>query len=525
MRRTSIASWLAAAIGAVTLMAAALPAFADDPNNPFNDVSPNDPAFAAIVRLHDDGYLQGYPDGYFHGSRPITRYEMAQLIDRVVGELEYQLKDPNGAMRVAQRDIAAAKLLLDTYGGQIKDLQTAVANHQSILDRTQIHLYYYQRAPGYYEENVKAFAPGGAPIPDGTVVSDGLQKYTVGHNKRGIGLNVTRLIFSGNFDKQTSYYIRLENKNFFGQQNVNGLNNTPFNNYNTQGFLRINQAYARYNFPNTPFYLVGGKYTVRAGPTGLNIDNDYYNGGLAGYNGKYWDAWVGYGQVGGPDLGSGNPFDYVPGPQPSAQPNTQFQVVAHMGGYVGKKLRVDSSLAQLQAYPHKVYNTSTGTFVSTNAPFATGSLGLSYIFTPWAQLQWEGLLRFGNDPVNGGAWKDNKAMWGVAYLGNNAPLANNNFAEVGFIGTGYASTLPEETFVNGTPFYTYNVSGQPNDRRLWYLGAHHWINSNVRVGLNYVTWGLNTPLPINVSGTALPPGSFIGTNQNNYLFANTLVQF
>ncbi len=96
-------------------------------NNPFADVPTDSFAYKAIVQLHDLGYLKGYPDGLFHGKRDLTRYEMAVMVDRVVNELEYQLHDPNGAVRVNAAAIADARMLLDQYGSQIKDLQTKEA--------------------------------------------------------------------------------------------------------------------------------------------------------------------------------------------------------------------------------------------------------------------------------------------------------------------------------------------------------------------------------------------------------------
>src|SRR5579863_3657052 len=230
----------------------ALPAAAADPNNPFADVSPSDPAYLAIVRLHDAGYLQGYPDGYFHGGRPITRYEMAVLVDRVVSEMEFQLNNPAGAMKVTQRSVADAKLLLDQYGADIKDLQTkeaalskTVSGMASTLDRQQFHLYAYVRAPGTYTETVSAVGPTGTPFKRSTAVSDGVSTYNQGTYARGTGLQVIRMSFTGNVDKQTSYVVRLENKNYYGQANVNGFDNvTPSAGaYDTQGVLRINYAY------------------------------------------------------------------------------------------------------------------------------------------------------------------------------------------------------------------------------------------------------------------------------------------
>lgn len=37
----------------------------------------------AVKTLKEQGIMRGYPDGSVHGSRGITRYELAELLDRV----------------------------------------------------------------------------------------------------------------------------------------------------------------------------------------------------------------------------------------------------------------------------------------------------------------------------------------------------------------------------------------------------------------------------------------------------------
>ncbi|MBS1713636.1 MAG: S-layer homology domain-containing protein [Armatimonadetes bacterium] len=61
------------ALGAV-LASIALPGFAQDP---FPDNSENHWAYEAVEGLHKAGCLVGYPDGMFHGNRPMSRYEFA----------------------------------------------------------------------------------------------------------------------------------------------------------------------------------------------------------------------------------------------------------------------------------------------------------------------------------------------------------------------------------------------------------------------------------------------------------------
>ncbi len=506
-------------------------------NNPFADVPTDSFAYKAIVRLHDLGYLKGYSDGLFKGQRNLTRYEMAVMVDRVVSEMEYQLQDPNGAMRMNAQATADARTLLDQYGSDIKDLQkkeaaldSRMTTAESTLDRMQIHAFAYVRAPGAYSETVTAFAPNGTPLKPGTVVKDDAQSYVVGTNSRGTGYEDFRLIFQGNLDKQASYAVRVENKNFFGQANTFGIDTTTatpsVTNYNKGGLFSINYAYLRYQFTHSPVYVEAGKYTLRSDPLGLAYDNDYYNGGLFGFKCPKAYGWFGFGQTGGPDLGSTSPFGYVPGPVNSASvPNTQFIMLAHGALTPTPKLLLTGSWVELQGYSNNFWDNDQQKYIPLHANLAVGAVGASYQFAPVLSAQVQGLMRFGNDPTTGTGWKDSDAIWGQLLVGHSAAVANDNDAELGSIGTGAHSVINQETFLNGTPWYTNYYTGQANDRKMVYVGVHHWLNPFMRIGVNYQYWGLNTPIPLFSSGTSVPAGSYLMNNDNRALFLNSFMQF
>ena len=529
LKSTAIRS-LATAVAALALCA--LPAFGDD--NPFRDVPPSDPAYQAVMRLYEEGYLKGYPSGYFDGKRPITRYEMAILVDRVTTQIENDLQGPGGAAHVSARDTADARLLLDEYGSEIKDLkareaalETTTSALASTLDRTQIHLYYYLRAPGSYSETVDAFEPGGKPIKPSTAVSDGASNYVTGTNVRGTGIQVMRLSLSGNLDKQTSYAIRLENKNYFGQANVNGFDNInpSISTYNDQGLLRVNYMFVRYQFAKSPVYVIGGKYRMTENQ-GLAFDNDYYNGALIGFTGRM-SGFIGFGEQGGPDLGSNSPFAYVPSGFAStgAVPHTQFAVNSHLEAQVSPHLLLGASVIDLQALPQKIWSTVKQNFVSFNQPLAAGSVALQYTISPTQSLSVEGLKRFGDDPTTKQAWEDSRAAWIQYTLGNATPAADHNYLEVGYVGTGYNSVVNANSGLNGTPFYTGYYTAQANDRHMVYAGVNHFVSSNLRVGIEYLNWGLNVPEPLVPNGKSIPDGSYMSVNDNRALFLNTQVVF
>ena len=70
-----------AVVAAASLVAVAAPAFAA---NPFSDVPMNHWAYDAVEQMAAKGILEGYPNGTFKGNRAMTRYEIAQMVARMM---------------------------------------------------------------------------------------------------------------------------------------------------------------------------------------------------------------------------------------------------------------------------------------------------------------------------------------------------------------------------------------------------------------------------------------------------------
>ncbi len=86
--------------------------------NPFSDVSPDDWAYQAISDLSVQGVVEGYPDGTFQGERNMTRYELAQIIARLMAR-EDQLN--------AEQKATLAKLAGE-YADELANLGVRVSN-------------------------------------------------------------------------------------------------------------------------------------------------------------------------------------------------------------------------------------------------------------------------------------------------------------------------------------------------------------------------------------------------------------
>lgn len=103
--KAAIASCFACA--AVTVSAA----------NPFTDVSSDDWAYQAVASLSDEGVIDGYPDGTFRGDKHVTRYEIAQIVARLMAKED--------TLNASQKETLAK--LSSQYANELKDLGVRIA--------------------------------------------------------------------------------------------------------------------------------------------------------------------------------------------------------------------------------------------------------------------------------------------------------------------------------------------------------------------------------------------------------------
>ena len=110
------------AIAAAAALTAGVSAYAA---NPFSDVSPDDWAYQAVSDLSDQGVVEGYPDGTFKGERNMTRYELAQVIARLMAR-----EDQLNAEQRATLDKLAGEYAdeLANLGVRVSNLEKKVGN-------------------------------------------------------------------------------------------------------------------------------------------------------------------------------------------------------------------------------------------------------------------------------------------------------------------------------------------------------------------------------------------------------------
>ena len=110
------------ALAAVAALTAGVSAYAA---NPFSDVTPDDWAFQAVSDLSAQGVVEGYPDGSFKGERNMTRYELAQIIARLMAK-----EDQLNAEQQATLDKLAGEYAdeLANLGVRVSNLEKKVGN-------------------------------------------------------------------------------------------------------------------------------------------------------------------------------------------------------------------------------------------------------------------------------------------------------------------------------------------------------------------------------------------------------------
>ena len=234
------------ALAAVAALTAGVSAYAA---NPFSDVTPSDWAYQAVVDLSEQGVVEGYPDGTFKGERNITRYEMAQIIARMLAK-EDQLN-------------AEQRATLDKLAGEYADELANLGVRVSNLEKKVGNLYWSGDARMRYQDNAIDAADG--------------------WNGR-IRINV-----KGQVNDSTYVQGRMtSNMDFKGDQQANTY---------------MDQLYVNHNF--------GKDYGVRLGRQPIAFGDqagwlfngaEGYDGAQAAYNNGKLSLTTGYGQFNDSDL-------------------------------------------------------------------------------------------------------------------------------------------------------------------------------------------------------------------------------
>ena len=244
------------ALAAVAALTAGVSAYAA---NPFSDVTPDDWAFQAVSDLSAQGVVEGYPDGSFKGERNMTRYELAQIIARLMAK-----EDQLNAEQQATLDKLAGE-----YADELANLGVRVAN----LEKKVGNISWSGDARMQYQRN-RAFGIG----------NDNKYK-TTDHEDSWNGR--MRINVSGQVNDQVSVEGRLATNMYFKDADTD------------DGKTTMDKLHVVYQ-PTDAFSIDLGRTSAGLSQTGIFMDDDgQYDGIVAAYDNGKFNLSAGYGRVGG----------------------------------------------------------------------------------------------------------------------------------------------------------------------------------------------------------------------------------
>ena len=289
------------AIAAVAALTAGVSAYAA---NPFSDVTPDDWAYQAVSDLSDQGVVEGYPDGTFKGERNMTRYELAQIIARLMAK-----EDQLNAEQRATLDKLAGEYAdeLANLGVRVSNLEKKVGNISWSGNARMRYIESYKadsgKSTGTWDGRMRIQAK--AQVNDSTTVTGLLrQNMHFKDNDEG-GTDMQRLYVTHNFGDKVSVVMGKYDE-FAGQtgimydSEVKGAKVT----YGDDAF-NVTAGYARFNDWNDELSTLYSKeghpddktrevaYARIAGAADkLSYDVEYYDAASADY--KTWGAGLTY---------------------------------------------------------------------------------------------------------------------------------------------------------------------------------------------------------------------------------------
>ena len=243
------------ALAAVAALTAGVSAYAA---NPFSDVTPDDWAFQAVSDLSVQGVVEGYPDGSFKGERNMTRYELAQIIARLMAK-----EDQLNAEQQATLDKLAGE-----YADELANLGVRVAN----LEKKVGNISWSGDARMQYQHHKVL------DLKDGKIQStDNADDWT----------GRMRINVSGQVNDQVSVEGRLATNMYFKDAGKDDGDTT---------MEKIHVVYQ----PTDAFSIDLGRTSAGLSQTGIFMDDDgQYDGIVAAYDNGKFNLSAGYGRVGG----------------------------------------------------------------------------------------------------------------------------------------------------------------------------------------------------------------------------------
>ena len=187
--------------------------------NPFSDVDASSWAYQSVEQLANAGIINGYPDGTFKGSNPITRYEMAQMVAKAMANQD----------KANAEQQAMINRLADEFSSELNTLGVRVAKLENQVGNVKVTGNYRLRYRG-----------------------SELKNDTYAYGKHSSFDYRARVIFNAKVNDKTDAVVRIQGSSELGNSNA------------TQG--KINLAYVDHHFGKDTTLRVGRQlYTPALG--------------------------------------------------------------------------------------------------------------------------------------------------------------------------------------------------------------------------------------------------------------------
>ena len=199
------------ALAAVAALTAGVSAYAA---NPFSDVTPDDWAYQAVSDLSVQGVVEGYPDGTFKGERNMTRYELAQIVARLMAK-----EDQLNAQQQATLDKLAGEYAdeLANLGVRVSNLEKKVGNISWAGDAKMMYTNNAKKAgTDTYKGRIRLNVKG--QVNDATYVQGRIltNMYFKDAGKDDGNTTMDRLFVNHSFGDKTSVVLGRQDLTVFG---------------------------------------------------------------------------------------------------------------------------------------------------------------------------------------------------------------------------------------------------------------------------------------------------------------------
>lgn len=244
--------------------------------NPFSDVKPTDWSYQAVEKLSAEGVVEGYPDGTFKGDKPITRYEMSQIVAKLMAK--------EGSLSADQK--ASVEKLSGEYADELKNLGVRVSELEKKVSDTQVilnlRLHYQPVYDNIYTGEKKDLF--GSRLRINTITRVNSNVYLYGQTETRFSLNGTEYHDPYDWSKKEDNLnlTRLFTTIHFGEGDGNNQGLGPSKDIIAIGQFPVTMGVTGYTYDGTVKGVMaqfgdakkGGKFTIAYG-NASDINYDY----------------------------------------------------------------------------------------------------------------------------------------------------------------------------------------------------------------------------------------------------------